>query len=333
MKLSIIIPVYNKSRREVETSLDSAADLVHGGVEALLIDDGSEGSLSAAYESFAKERGILYFRKENGGVSSARNRGLSLAKGEYIIFLDADDCLVPRNLAPLKWDGLEFDMLFFDKINVKGGVESVWTPFDEGVDEAEYEKAWESAVIHRKPGSSSSVGIIFRREFLKAHQIRFDERIIQAEDLLFMMDVLRRDPVIKYIHLPGEIINYSPSTAQGRWKKYPDKMLESSGIIDSAYLEFVHCKGYDSREELFRIAEQRVEQVYDRAVNLYIAGEMTPERKNYICGEMEGVDVSFVKEYASRKKYQEILSGKWNRIRAYAQVKKCYEIILSRKKR
>ena len=61
-------------------------------MEVLLVNDGSTDGSNALCEQFAKEdRRIIYIRKQNGGVSSARNAGLIKARGEWIAFVDADD--------------------------------------------------------------------------------------------------------------------------------------------------------------------------------------------------------------------------------------------------
>lgn len=91
--VSIIIPVYN-----VEKYLDQAVRSVLGQTcpdwELLLIDDGSEdGSLDVCRRYEKTDRRIRVFHKENGGVSSARNRGIQESRGEWLTFLDGDDWL------------------------------------------------------------------------------------------------------------------------------------------------------------------------------------------------------------------------------------------------
>lgn len=92
MELSLIIPIYNTGRWLIEC-LDSAAAAVKGiDAEVLLIDDGSiDNSGDMAKQYAEKTPGFFYYRKENGGLSSARNYGISLAKGKYLAFLDSDD--------------------------------------------------------------------------------------------------------------------------------------------------------------------------------------------------------------------------------------------------
>lgn len=89
--LSIIIPVYN-----VESYLDRCVQSIisqsYKNIELILIDDGSTDSSSAFCDDLArKDTRIIVVHKENGGVSSARNVGLEIAKGEYITFVDPDD--------------------------------------------------------------------------------------------------------------------------------------------------------------------------------------------------------------------------------------------------
>ena len=67
--------------------------------EALVIDDGSTDSTAVIAEEFANEdRRIRSFRKTNGGLSDARNYGLDRAMGDWVTFLDSDDCLMPHAL-------------------------------------------------------------------------------------------------------------------------------------------------------------------------------------------------------------------------------------------
>lgn len=92
--VSIIIPVYN-AKKYLANTLDSVIKQTYKNLEIILVNDGSTDNSKDICESYAKiDKRIKVINKENGGVSSARNYGLALAKGEYISFIDSDDFLV-----------------------------------------------------------------------------------------------------------------------------------------------------------------------------------------------------------------------------------------------
>ncbi len=99
--ISIIIPVYNV-QCYLRTCLSSVIGQKFINFEVLLIDDGSlDGSGKICDEYANMYDNIRVFHKENGGVSSARNVGLSAARGKWITFVDADDYLLPDALLVL----------------------------------------------------------------------------------------------------------------------------------------------------------------------------------------------------------------------------------------
>ncbi len=98
MFVSIIIPAYNAARYIEETIL-SVLNQTHRNLELIIVDDGSSDNQSEIIERLVKTDGrIQYIKQKNAGVSSARNHGYSLSKGEYLAFLDADDVWLPNNL-------------------------------------------------------------------------------------------------------------------------------------------------------------------------------------------------------------------------------------------
>ncbi len=90
--VSIVIPTYN-SASFVEYSIASAINQSYKNIEVIVVDDGSTDDTRKKLEKF-KEK-IRYFYQANKGVSNARNKGVSVASGSYVIFLDADDLLFP----------------------------------------------------------------------------------------------------------------------------------------------------------------------------------------------------------------------------------------------
>ena len=92
MLISVIIPVYNSAaflKECVGSVLNQDENL-----EIILINDGSKDDSGAICDKLAKENAnIKVLHKQNGGVSSARNAGLELAKGDYIAFIDSDDSI------------------------------------------------------------------------------------------------------------------------------------------------------------------------------------------------------------------------------------------------
>lgn len=95
-QFSIIIPVFNKEKF-IEDTLKSVLQQSFTDYEVLIINDGSTDASEAKILAFNDAR-IQYFRKENEGVSEARNYGIENAKSEYITFLDADDYWYPNFL-------------------------------------------------------------------------------------------------------------------------------------------------------------------------------------------------------------------------------------------
>ena len=88
--VSIVIPTYNYGQY-IDRAIRSCLDQTYENLEIIVVDDGSTDNTSQIVQRFDKE--INYILQENSGVSVARNKGLSVATGEFITFLDADDYL------------------------------------------------------------------------------------------------------------------------------------------------------------------------------------------------------------------------------------------------
>lgn len=92
--ISIIVPIYDVEEYLIECLESIRRNIAGLEAEVLLIDDGSNDSSSVIAKSYAnREEKFNYYRKENGGLSNARNYGVSLASGKYLFFVDSDDLL------------------------------------------------------------------------------------------------------------------------------------------------------------------------------------------------------------------------------------------------
>lgn len=96
MMISVVIPLYNKEV-SISQSLGSVLSQSYDDFEVVIVDDGSTDGSVSIVESINDPR-IRLIKQENGGPSKARNTGVRNAKGEWIIFLDADDELLPTAL-------------------------------------------------------------------------------------------------------------------------------------------------------------------------------------------------------------------------------------------
>lgn len=92
---SIIIPTYNRANT-LGRAIESVLNQTYSGFEIIVVDDGSTDATTVGVSQFPDVR---YFRQENRGVCTARNRGAKEAQGSWLIFLDSDDELLPNALA------------------------------------------------------------------------------------------------------------------------------------------------------------------------------------------------------------------------------------------
>ena len=127
MKLSIIIPVLNQEELIIRC-LDSIPK--KKGMEILVINDGSTDNTKNEVLKYIKKTGRknikLYNLEQNHGVSYARNKGLANAKGEYILFIDADDYIEPTVFEDIFDNDLKLvDIVFYDMTDNQGTIYEV----------------------------------------------------------------------------------------------------------------------------------------------------------------------------------------------------------------
>lgn len=134
--ISVIIPLYNKEKSIAQT-LDSVLGQKCADFEVVIVNDGStDNSYSIAKEYVAKDNRIHLFKQSNGGPSKARNTGVKQAKGEWILFLDADDELLPGALATFEkyaqsWP--EADMLLMEVMVTDGKLSHLARKYKNGL--------------------------------------------------------------------------------------------------------------------------------------------------------------------------------------------------------
>lgn len=108
-KVSVIIPVY-RAEKFIHECIESVLNQTHTDLELILVDDGSPDNSGAICDEYAlKDNRIKVFHQQNGGVCAARNKGLDMATGDYILFLDSDDYMPKDALKTLYNDATQND--------------------------------------------------------------------------------------------------------------------------------------------------------------------------------------------------------------------------------
>ena len=125
--LTVVIPVYNVEKY-LKRCVESVLVQEWSNYDILLIDDGSSDSSPQICDDYVKAYDFIsVIHKENGGLSEARNTGISLAKGEYVYFPDSDDWLEPQTFKELAevLESQEFEIVSFNREFVKGGEDAI----------------------------------------------------------------------------------------------------------------------------------------------------------------------------------------------------------------
>lgn len=179
--ISVIIPLYNKKDSIIRT-LTSILKQTEVDFEVVVVDDGSTDGSGELVQ--ALENGLVcYYRKENGGVSSARNYGIKKAKGEWLIFLDADDELTEGALKFLSHLQSQYSK---EKIIIGGTTRSQVSLKESYVSKATSTPFFDSWRRHFLPASGN---MLIHRSLIEKYG-GYDERISFYEDYEFALRMM-----------------------------------------------------------------------------------------------------------------------------------------------
>jgi len=201
-KLSVIIPMYNVSNF-VARAAKSIASQWHEDVEVVVIDDGSTDDSFDVCISLLSSVDAIVIKQKNAGLSAARNAGINAATGEYLLFLDADDFLLPDAFNNI------LAMLEQDKPDVLFGTYLFWRP-KTGFSPAKVfafnppsdAKKRTDYILGSLPQSSwNAWRYICRRSFIVEHGLFFEEGLL-CEDVPWTLAMLESTETIAFLEKP-----------------------------------------------------------------------------------------------------------------------------------
>lgn len=203
-KVSIIVPVY-KVEKYLPQCIDSLLAQTYPDFEVLLIDDGSPDNSGAICDEYAaRDSRIRVFHKENGGVSSARNLGLDKAEGDWVAFIDSDDCLDPDTLKICSAYFEDYDTVRFSMRRILN-VEKT-SVLDTEITENDTEEEYLYKVVSRNAILGVCVGL-YKLSIFKDNNIRFRTDLISGEDWLAQLQYLLHCKALKQINKPLYLYN------------------------------------------------------------------------------------------------------------------------------
>ena len=181
-EVSIIVPIFN-AEKYLNKCLDSIVNQTFTDFEVILIDDGSTDSSAAICQEYVNtDERFKYIFKKNGGVSSARNRGLDECKGNYIYQIDSDDWidsdLLTSIITSMKKENADLSIFGFCTYNIQTHKErfSIWNGSDSKI--ITKEEALKGIV--QETYGTYSWNKICKKELYK--NIRFPENLTFCED-------------------------------------------------------------------------------------------------------------------------------------------------------
>lgn len=298
--LSIIVPVYNVEKY-LEECLDSILAQTFTDYELILVDDGSTDSSGEICEHYREKSSIIkVLHKENGGLVSARKAGVSIAEGEYIGYVDADDRIEPSMYQKLcdeatkdsadivicdvwQWDGERKTRIVQ---NLPGGFFS-----KEQLEQEIYPNMLYAGHYYQFGFLPAVWNKIYKSEVLKRNQMLVDERIRIGEDAACSYMCILEAKKVSYIK--NEYEYYYRINRNSMCQNWTNRNISSASILlDYLYERLTENDNVNMMEQYWYYYSYMLTNM------LYDYGEAV-RRKHIVCN----VDNDF-KELLSSKAYQ-----------------------------
>ena len=282
--VSIIVPAFNSESYIRQTS-ETLLSQKHKDIEVILIDDGSTDSTLEAMEEISKsDSRVRVLHVSNGGVSSARNLGISVATGEWMMFVDSDDQLedscVSSLLAAAIADhadfavcGMTFDYLDSRGKSTRSEVYSSGKSYTlmNGVSDNRtlFEHLYSSNYLQ------SSCAKLYSSNFIRSYNLKFDSDLSSFEDYSFILNCLRFANTITVC--PESFYHYchrGRESGSNVYRSDIEYQMEKVALTTVDFYQTVF--GCRDNEDL----QAHIVQFFTVAVNRIVDGSRGGERRN-----------------------------------------------------
>lgn len=289
-KISVIIPIYNVEEYLSEC-LNSIATQSYHNLDIVCVDDGStDNSYNVALEYLKRDDRFRLIKKENGGLSSARNIGLYEACGEYVIFVDSDD-LLKKNAVKIMLEEIinaDADILVFgaelfpvDTLSSNQKIISscLKTPNrlylgDSVLTEALFDEKSCNIFVWNK---------MYKRNVLQGRV--FDEKILLGEDRCFLFDVF---PSVKRLKLiEDNLYMYRQKRKESLTNLYQNKAYERTRW-KIKLLEHIFREWYFGKSKIPTFAKERLLQWSDMYIKRSLS-ELSNEEAQEIVSAFQSI--------------------------------------------
>ena len=258
INLSIIVPIYN-TEKYLEKCLKSLCyqDVDVKNYEIIAVNDGSTDNSEKIVKKYQKKfpNLIKYIKKSNGGVSSARNIGIKMAEGEYILFIDSDDYVEKNMIKNFYKKNRDNDIFVFgyneiiEGKSIKNNLKhSKIIPAKEAIPLFFEEKAVRGYTWNK----------ILKRKIIVDNNLRFNEEVSYVEDLPFIIEYLTKiekvyfstDIWYNYIKREGSLINSNFNVKKLSALKSYEKIVEIIKNCNASYLPTIYYFMFELNYEL-----------------------------------------------------------------------------------
>lgn len=244
-KYSFIIPAYNAEHTIIKC-LDSISAQEVDDYEVLVVNDGSTDNTAVCVADYAQNNHRVHlYSKANGGVSSARNYGIDLATGDYIIFVDADDYISGDYLL-LSEQHMGYDwtiFAFWEKENLTGGKTEQVFLIAAAMQQCIFPYIADGAQDLESLCLSTPWSKVYSSRIIKENHLHFNEQLVIGEDAFFNLEYLK---YVQTVFCINKKVYYYCDNSSSATRKFNKNCIITDMAYQQAIYDFLHHSPYNN---------------------------------------------------------------------------------------
>ncbi len=273
-KVTIIVPIYN-AKNTIEQCVKSIIKQTYKNLQIILINDGStDDTFEICKKLELTDSRILLIDKENEKVSKTRNKGLELAEGEYLMFVDSDDSIQENMIEILVKNIEEYELCTCNYLIVKKKKKVIRSKVKSFHNEKNkfnnYIELMEDDMLFNPLWNK-----IYLTKVIKENNIRFNPNIQVGEDFLFNIEYIDNIQRAKYIEQPLYLYNIFESSL---CRRYTNRNIQNELIIIRTLKEFYKKNNYNMKY----VWNKSIDLIKSNVENLFVGNKDKKEIIYYI---------------------------------------------------